>query len=172
MSVRELADVAQSEIAPKIFETFDIAIGHHWITPETTPSMGDFLIAGYEKAAPVVYAIEFPIDWAKGGVWKQIQLVQPSPDNAGGNEYKVYGIGTAIRDIAVANSEARKMAYSIAPTEMSLLESQRPMTLQQTITAARTMITVESKLTPNHVGLPVKIEVVRHQNNHHQAAKQ
>jgi hypothetical protein len=119
----------------------------------------EFLVAGYDGTAPSFYDVSFTIDWARRGIVADITNALHT--DAAGFQLNVYGMNSAIKQITDVMSEPHRFAFKLAPAEMKLVTDQKPVGLAQAITATKVLIRTEANFTPQHVGLPAKVIVLK-----------
>jgi hypothetical protein len=111
-----------------------------------------YLIAGYRDARPMVFKVEFYIDWQRKLLVGPLTTTFNSPHS--GTELGLYSIGevTALIEITDRNSYAYKQASLHAPKEFAKFFAGGNLTECEALGLIKALIKIEEEVSPSKVG--------------------
>jgi hypothetical protein len=156
IAVDAFASVIYNESA-KAFSGFDVILTSGTMKQqsplEQCSSLVQFLVAGYKAERPMVFVVDFNIDWQRKTLVGP-QKTQMHPVQGAGINFGLYSIGVnaAIKQLNNQDSYAYKQAISICPIETKAILTYKAMTLEQAARFVRVLINIEKEVEPNDVG--------------------
>jgi hypothetical protein len=117
-----------------------------------------YVIAGYQNGIPRLCVLEFYIDWDRKVVIGPYQVPMdtniPKDHPVRGS---FFGVQEAIADFSNRQSYAYKQAMTLCPKPFQDFISHRPVSLDESVSLARSFVTIEEHTNPDTVGGKVRV---------------
>src|SRR5208337_2969876 len=103
----------------------------------------EFIIVGYDSGRPILYEIEFHVDWSQLDLLGPKEIVEDLTAQPGNIHSYFFGVKEAIADITDGQSYAYKQTMIRCPKAFGDLNSHQDISLDETVAITRALIEIE-----------------------------
>lgn len=163
ISVTQLVEVIKKRM-PSTFSFASEAIKNGTLTKKRAQVWGaeayfvQYVIAGYENGAPLVYSLTLIPDWdaktVNGPFQSVLRKVEPGK---GRFEWGWRGQGTGLKLIDTAKTDPQREFDALIKSELDMNRSGHCLTPEHLANVAKAMLVIETEYDPSYVGYPLTV---------------